>query len=298
MPTPPPESALHGRTYLVTGAAGIIGRVIARSIVAAAGRVVVTDIDGTRLREVADAIGAEYGAARIDAHVADLADPGTPAALVATATSQGPLHGFVHAAAVQGRSEVHDLTPELWDATLAINTRSAALLGRDIAPHLARTGRGSIVLLSSIRSHGGFRRSVAYDASKAALEALTRSLAVHLAVDDTRVNAVRPGRVPNPGKLVSEPAKSLYPLARYGHPEEIAAVVVFLLSDASSWMTGTVIDVDGGIGAVAAEDAAGPFVGPMTGVPQRGVRHQLSALRVHLARFGKRSAFEHRGENL
>lgn len=239
---------LAGRLALVTGAAGTIGQATAMAVAAAGGRVLVTDIDEGRLEATAAAIRSAHGPDAVTTRVGDLRDPAAADRLVAATVAEfGGLDVLVHGAAHHTRGRLEDLTPRMWNEAYALNVGAAVWLMRAALPHL-RSGHGSVVLFSSVQAQSGLPGCSVYGSTKAAVESLVKHLAVELG-PAVRVNAVSPAWVtsdPNhdPTEL---PA---YPLGRVGRPEEIASLVVFLASDAASWMTGSVVSADGGMSAL------------------------------------------------
>ncbi|MDX6561258.1 MAG: hypothetical protein QOD65_1072 [Gaiellales bacterium] len=235
---------LEGRRILVTGASSGIGRAVAQVCVEAGARVLAT---GRR----AEALDELDGVRR---YVCDLRDPGAPAACVAEGVALlGGLDGVVHAAGtvIRGQDPRGSSDEEI-DGILLDNL---AVPQRVARAALAALGRGgSLVLLSSQLAHIGAPGYSSYCAAKGGVEALVRSLAVDVGPDGIRVNAVAPGLVQTPmayygrenfDELVPAIAER-HPLRRIGQAEDIAGPVAFLLSDASSWMTGQTIVVDGG----------------------------------------------------
>jgi NAD(P)-dependent dehydrogenase (short-subunit alcohol dehydrogenase family) len=274
----PPNGALAGRFALVTGAARNIGRATAVAIAAAGGRVLATDIDQVGLDDTARQIRSAFGDRAVATSVADLVDADAADQLVGAAVAaHGRLDVVVHAAVDHGRGRLEELTVEQWNRTYAINVAAAAWLVRAAVPHLARS-RGAVVLFSSIQARGGLPGHSLYASTKGAIESLTRHLAAELGSQQIRVNAISPGwvmeGVPRDGLELPS-----YPLGRYGHPDEIAAAVVFLASDAAAWITGTVLPVDGGTHAIHPGWAA-----RRANAPSRATRWKQ-----RLRRFGGRS---------
>ena len=251
----PPNGALRGRVALVTGAASNIGRATAIAVAEAGGRVLATDIDPRGLEETASHIRAAFGNSTVATRVADLARPEAPEALVAAAVAtHGRLDVVVHAAVDHGDGRIESLTHEQWHRAYAVNVGAAVWLVRAALPHLERAG-GAVVLFSSVQAKGGIPGCSLYGSTKAAIEGLTKHLAVELGPRRIRVNAISPGRVtdspdPEPSALTA------YPLGRYGKADEIASAAVFLASDAASWMTGSIVSLDGGMSAISADHAS------------------------------------------
>ncbi len=219
--------------------------------------------DGARvaLWDVADAPGQALaqelqaaGAAALYCHcnVASAADVDT--ALQATLAAFGPINGLVNNAGIFRAANFLDITEADWDAVLDVNLKGSFLVGQAVARQMVRHGGGAIVNMSSVNGTLAIPSIASYNASKGAINQLTRVMALSLADQGVRVNAVAPGTVATElaaaAVLTSEEAKarimSRTPLKRLGEPREIADVVAFLLSDAASYMTGEIVVVDGG----------------------------------------------------
>jgi NAD(P)-dependent dehydrogenase (short-subunit alcohol dehydrogenase family) len=274
--------SLDSRVAVVTGAARNIGRASAIALADAGARVLVTDIEPKGLAATVDLVAAAHGADRVASTVADLLDPSAPASIVHHAVTRfGRLDTVVHSAVDGGRGTLDDFTLEQWDVVQTVNVRSGAFLVQAALPQLDASSHASIVLLSSVHSEVTHPRCFAYAASKGAVDALVRGLAVELGPRGIRVNGVRPGYVPADDHAPTSPVGLAgYPLGRFGRAEDIARVVVFLASDASSWITGTILDVDGGLLAMSPEAAGYRAVHLENGAP---------SLRARIKRFGGRS---------
>jgi NAD(P)-dependent dehydrogenase (short-subunit alcohol dehydrogenase family) len=199
----------------------------------------------------------------VAAHAAsvDVAQSATIEAAVAEAArSLGSLGGFVHAAGVSGAATVDDIDDAIWDTTLNVNLRAAAIISRYLLPSFRQAGPGSsAVLISSIEGLFGSTVLTAYCASKGGVLGVMRSLAQRFAIEGFRVNAVCPGAVVTP---MLEPAFALpgfreqleerTPLQRLATPDEIAGPIRFLLSSEASFITGAHLTIDGGLTAVTA----------------------------------------------
>jgi NAD(P)-dependent dehydrogenase (short-subunit alcohol dehydrogenase family) len=248
---------LNGRVAVVTGATGVLGGAIARGLANAGASLAVL----ARTRDRLEAISAELDALALQGDVLD------EAALERSRDEVldrfGRLDILVNAAGgnVAGATvdSFFDLTAEALDDVLALNLRGTALPCRVFGASIGEGG--SIVNLSSTAAARALTRVAGYAAAKAAVESLTRSLAVELAPRGVRVNAVAPGffvgeqnrsLLFNPdGTLSDRGARivAMTPAGRFGEPEEVAAVVTWLCSDAARFVTGAVIPVDGGFSA-------------------------------------------------
>ena len=262
--TPPavPASDVLGSPstgVLVTGGASGIGRATALALADVGRPVAVWDLDADGAEATADACRQRGVVA--SARTIDVADSAAVAAAVTDAASAlGSLGGFVHAAGVSGAAMVDDIDDAVWDATLDVNVRAAAIICRHLLPPFREAGPGSaVVLVSSIEGLFGSAMLTAYCASKAGVLGVMRSLAQRFATEGFRVNAVCPGAVHTP---MLEPAFAIpgfreqieerTPLRRIATAEEIAGPVRFLLSSEASFITGTHLTIDGGLTAVTA----------------------------------------------
>ena len=242
--------ALDGRTALVTGASRGIGAATARALDRAGARVALTGRSTADLEHVATELTRDPVVI-----VGDLRDPAAPLAIAARVlTELGAVDVLVNNAATAARLDTVDTDAAVVDEMLAVNVRAPLLLIGALVPSMTERGGGSIVNLSSVSSVVGTPRRAAYAASKGALDAMTRSLAIELGPKGIRVNAVAPGVVDTalwaknkaiPG--VVEGIEQQTPLRRWADAEDIADVIVFLASDAARMITGETISADGGM---------------------------------------------------
>ena len=242
--------SLSDRTALVTGASRGIGAATARALDAAGARVALVSRDAEALKAVAHDLSNEPVVL-----VADLADADAATDVARRALQElGHVDVLVNNAAAAARMASEDLTAELIDNLMAVNVRAPLLLIAALIPSMTHQSRGSIINLSSVSSLIGTPRRSAYAATKGALDAATRSLAIELGPLGIRVNAVAPGVVDTAlwakNKAIAgvvELVEAQTPLRRWATPEDIADVIVFLASDSARFVTGENIAVDGGM---------------------------------------------------
>ena len=236
---------------LVTGASRGIGRAIALELGQAGYAVCVNYLNSQQAaQQVADTLRSQ-GCDAI-AIQADVADGAAVADMVRrTEKELGPVTVLVNNAGVAGQAQFQDITDEMWNRYLAVNLGGARNTIRAVLPHMLSEKSGAIVNISSIWGLRGASCEVAYACTKAAIIALTRSLAMELAPSGIRVNCVAPGVINTDMVQVlgQETLRDLAvqtPLGRLGTPEDISHAVAFLASDKASFITGQVLGADGG----------------------------------------------------
>ncbi len=248
----------EGASALVTGAAGGIGRAIARRLAAENVAMTLTDVDPAGLAAVATEV-AELGG-KVVTEPGDVTDAGFRKQIVARAVGEfGRLDTLVNNAGIMVGGTPESITEDSWDRIYGINARAPFFLVQEALPHLIET-KGSIVNQSSVLGLLGMPSGASYVSSKAAVVGLTWALAADLAPHGVRVNVVCPGTIDTSmpwtyvnaalGSGREEEAEALLVarqlIKRLGTPDEVAAVVVFLASSDASFMTGAAVPVDGG----------------------------------------------------
>lgn len=239
---------LQGRVCIITGAAQGIGAACARRFAREGTQVILTDVADTPGRALATELGALY------VHC-DVGDKTQVDALVAQAVAtHGRIDVLVNNAGIFKAADFLDVSEADFDAVLRVNLKGAFLVGQAVARVMAQAGRGAIVNMSSVNGMLAIPSIASYNVSKGGINQLTRAMALALVDKGIRVNAVAPGTIATElaaqAVLTSEEARtrilSRTPMKRLGEPEEIAEAVVWLASDAASYITGEILTVDGG----------------------------------------------------
>jgi NAD(P)-dependent dehydrogenase (short-subunit alcohol dehydrogenase family) len=247
------DSRIRGKVVLLTGATGGLGRAMALRLDEEGAHLVLTDLDETACAALAASLTGTSGrrlTARLD--VADEAQWIEVADLVER--EHGRLDALVNNAGIGSVATVEDETVERWDAVMSVDATGVWLGMKHLGPLIAASGGGSIVNLSSILGTvGGLGNSAAYAAAKGAVRTLSKNAALHWATAGVRVNSLHPGFIGTPELLQRYEGTPRHqamlahtPLGRLGTADEIAAVVAFLVSDDSTYVTGSEIYSDGG----------------------------------------------------
>ena len=243
---------LYGKKILLTGAAGGIGEALAEGLANAGGDMLLCDVAYEKTAALADRINKNGGAAAgYHMDVADLASIRKTVALIIA--DAGRIDVLINCAGINRREGFLDVTEEMYDRIMDINLKGVYFLSQEVAKHMITQKGGNIINVASHNSVGMMGGCSVYGASKSAVTALTRSMAVEWARYGIRANAIAPGHILTPLTTVTweHPERSAYlreriAMRRPGAPQELVGVTVMLASDASSYMSGMMIHVDGG----------------------------------------------------
>ncbi len=248
---------LNGKTAIVTGGGGAIGRAIGRRLAEEGAIVGLIDIDAGKAENVAREIGDAGG--RAYAHAADIADYGAVKAAVAALEAEaGPIHVLVNNAGFDRFAPFLKTEPEDWERIIDINLKGPLNLHHAVLPGMAERGAGKVVNIASDAARVGASGEAVYSACKGGLVALTKTLARELASKGICLNVVCPGPTETPlldsvardsgsGDRLLEAFRRATPMRRLGLPGDHPGVVAFLASDEADFITGQVISVSGGL---------------------------------------------------
>ena len=248
-PTAPISFGLSGRVVIITGGAQGIGEACARRFAREGARVVIADLADVP----GQALAAELGATYVHTDVGAKAD--VDALVARTLAAHGRIDVLVNNAGIFRAAPFLEVTEDDFDAVIRVNVKGSFLMGQAVARAMAAGGvRGAIVNMSSVNGVMAIPTIASYNVSKGGINQLTRVMALALADQGIRVNAVAPGTIATElaarAVLTSDEARQKIlmrtPMKRLGEPSEIADVVAFLASDAASYITGEILTVDGG----------------------------------------------------
>ncbi|WP_225174726.1 glucose 1-dehydrogenase [Bradyrhizobium sp. IC4061] len=254
---------LEGKVALVTGGARGIGLAIAGKLASRGARVVIAGRDGGAAEAAAKTLG---GAGDAIGMTLDVESPDSTRAMMEQIDARcGRVDILVNNAGGGKLQPFLETTLDEWERIVRVNLTGAFLVGQAAARRMsAASNGGAIVNISSVSGQCGSERRAAYGSSKAGLELLTRVMAVELAPHGIRVNAIAPGPIAHaPGRSIHNAVEqvayiNLLPMRRFGSPEEVADCVLFLVSDESRYVTGHVLNVDGGMGGAGLMTRAAP----------------------------------------
>ncbi len=244
-------AALAGKTALVTGAARGIGRSIAETFASEGADLMLCDLNEEWLTETANAVRA--AGRRAECKAVDVRQPAAVQETVdATLAAFGKIDILVNNAGITRDTFLVRMSDDDWDSVISVNLKGTFLFCRAAAKPMIRQKAGAIVNIASVIGLIGNAGQCNYAASKAGVIALTKSLAKELASRNIRVNAVAPGFIETKmTEVLNEETRAkmleLIPLKRFGTPADVAKVVLFLASDAASYVTGQVVTVSGGM---------------------------------------------------
>ncbi len=244
---------LEGKVAIITGAASLrgIGRQTARRFAEAGGKVAIVDLDPAASREAAAELGPEHRG-----YGCDVAVPASCKALVSQVVSDlGQADILVNYAGVSQPDRIMEVTQDRYDLVMNVNVRGTLNMCQAVIPHMRTRRTGNIVNIGSLAAQrgGGLFGGPHYAASKGAVQSMAKSMARELGPDGIRVNAIAPGTIDTDifqGKLSDERKKQIaaeVPLGRLGTADDVAKACLFLVCDLSGYITGSVLDVNGGL---------------------------------------------------
>ncbi len=250
---------LQQRVAVITGAGSGIGRAMALLFAREGARILAADINGSAAQETASVIAEADGTCQ--AFTVDVVRPEEVRAMIEQAVSAyGRIDILCNNAGIGSTTDVVECEPDEWDRVMAVNVKSVYLGCKYAIPHMVEQGGGAIINTASVAGMVGLVKRASYSASKGAVIALTRQVAIEYVERGIRVNCLCPGTVDSPwvGRLLDQaddPAAARaalvarQPVGRLGTPEEIAAAALYLASDDAAFITGTGLVIDGGLTA-------------------------------------------------
>ena len=238
---------LHDKVILITGGARGQGAAEARLVVREGARVVITDVLEAQGQQLAEELGKNV--AIFLRH--DVASEADWRQAVEAAASFGALHGLINNAGIYQPRTLMETDTALFEQHMRINQLGPFLGMKAVVPLMERSGGGAIVNISSVAGLRGSPGAIAYSATKWALRGMTKAAAIDLAPRNIRVNSIHPGPIDTPMLDVRTPEQNQrrlqsVPMKRMGAPEEVADLVLFLISDESRYITGAEVAIDGG----------------------------------------------------
>lgn len=248
-----PLFSLKGKRTLITGGAGSLGTLIAQSFAQRGAIVTLQDLEQSRIDTVKKSITSN--SENVFTITADLSDAEECKSVVDEANQlMGGLDIVINTAGINRRKLIADVTPEDFDAVVSVNMRAIYFISQAAHPIMKAAGGGTIVNMSSLSARYSFNTISVYAATKAAVSSITRSTAREWAKDKIRVNCIEPSVIKTDftKSLWGEPHRSKWfdettPIGRLSNPDEIIGTVIFLATDASSYITGQSVVIDGGI---------------------------------------------------
>ena len=242
-----------GKVALISGGAGGIGSATAKLLAKEGAAVVIGDLLEDEGR-AAEAMIAESGGKALFVHLDVTSEESWRNAVQAAVSSFGKLDILVNNAGVSHRAGVEETTSEAWDKVMDVNVKGVFLGTQAAIPEMRKAGGGSIINISSIYGLVGSGGSAAYHASKGAVRIFNKSTAIQYASENIRANSVHPGFIDTPmtrahhdNPNIHEERVAKTPIGRMGQPEDIAAGILYLASDESSFVTGAELVIDGGM---------------------------------------------------
>ena len=245
----------QGRVAIVTGSGSGLGRLLAHRFAAEGAAVVIADVDTQGARTVANEI-SDAGGRSLAKRTDVTNESGVEAMAEAAREAFGPVDILVNNAAKATDADFLEISEEAWDEDVSIALKGSFLCCRAVLPDMKEKRSGTILNISSVNALAYYGNE-AYSAAKAGILSLTRSLAVRYGPFGVRANAIAPGTLRTPAwderqqkdPHIFERVAAWYPLGRVGNPEDVVGAALFLASDEASWITGTVLPVDGGLTA-------------------------------------------------